>query len=81
MRNVNVNEIETGAVAPAGQLEMNLAGRRLRPSPAATSRQRRAQRAQWWFRQMRRVVDRAMDWDARPARPEQKYLTLAAERN
>jgi len=37
-------------------------------------------RAQWWFAQMRRVVDRAFDWQpAPPARPEQTCLTLQAQ--
>ena len=38
-------------------------------------------RAQWWFRQMRRVVDQALDWRPIPTvRPEQGYLTLARRR-
>jgi hypothetical protein len=44
-------------------------------------RQRRPGRAQWWFQQMRAVVDRALDWQpAPPPRPEQIYLTLARGR-
>ena len=39
-------------------------------------RQRRMQRAHWWFEQMRHVVDRAFDHTARKARPEQIYLGL-----
>jgi hypothetical protein len=38
--------------------------------------QRRLSRANWWFQQMREVVDRAVDWQpARPARPEQIYFS------
>jgi hypothetical protein len=46
------------------------------------ARQSRRQRAQWWFGQMRRVVDAAMEWSPVPAaRPEQVYLTLTAKRS
>ena len=38
----------------------------------AVRRERRPSRAQWWFAQMRQVVDRAFDWQTAPAsRPEQ----------
>jgi len=71
----NMNEIEDRQVS---QLELGFAGRRNR----ATSHHRRAQRAQWWFTQMRRVVDRAVGWPSiPPAPPEQAYLTLAGRRN
>ena len=47
----------------------------------AIRRQRRPSRAQWWFNQMRAVVDKAFDWQpAPPARPEQIYLALASSR-
>jgi hypothetical protein len=37
--------------------------------------QRRMSRANWWFQQMREVVDRAVDWrPAPPARPEQIWF-------
>jgi len=37
--------------------------------------QRRMSRANWWFQQMREVVDKAVDWQpAPPARPEQIYF-------
>jgi hypothetical protein len=50
-------------------------------SPRLRVRQRRQSRAQWWFAQMRRVVDQALDWKpAPPARPEQSYLRLAEGR-
>ena len=43
------------------------------------ARLRRKQRAQWWFAQMRQVVDAAMDWRPEPpARPEQVYMTLGS---
>lgn len=38
-----------------------------------------AERARWWFRQMHRVVDAAVEWrPTPPARPEQGHLRLAA---
>ncbi|MGA2543568.1 MAG: hypothetical protein ABSG78_18620 [Verrucomicrobiota bacterium] len=71
----NLNEIEDNQVT---QLEFGIAGRRSR----GLARQRRVQRAQWWFTQMRRVVDRAVAWPSTPpARPEQVHLTLASRRN
>jgi hypothetical protein len=71
----NTNDIENSQVS---QLELGFAGRRGR----VIARQRRAQRAQWWFTQMRRVVDRAVAWrSVPPAPPEQVCLTLAARRN
>ena len=44
----------------------------------APTRQRRAARARWWFSQMRRVVDEAMEWQPVGCiRPEQIHLPLA----
>ena len=44
-------------------------------------RQRRVSRARWWFSQMRRVVDQAVEWTPAPAvRPEQAKLPLARGR-
>ena len=56
-----------------GQMELGFVnGSRLRP---ATRRQRRLQRAAWWFNQMRQVVDHALDWHGAPdAPPEQTWL-------
>ena len=69
------NEIEENEVS---QLELGIAGRRSR----GRFRHQRAQRAQWWFSQMRRVVDRTVAWSSTaPARPEQVSLTLAGRRN
>jgi hypothetical protein len=40
-----------------------------------TRRQRRLDRAAWWFNQMRRAVDHALDWQCAPdAPPEQTWL-------
>lgn len=55
------------------QMELGFAnGTRLTP---ATRRQRRMQRAAWWFDQMRQAVDHAFDWSTPPLpRPEQTWL-------
>jgi hypothetical protein len=46
-------------------------------SPQPSRHQRRLLRAQWWFHQMRQVVDRAWDRRASQAgRPEQIYFPL-----
>ncbi|MEK7685563.1 MAG: hypothetical protein AAB466_09090 [Verrucomicrobiota bacterium] len=38
---------------------------------------RRLNRARWWFTQMRRLVDRALDGSSPPpVRPEQTYMPL-----
>ena len=72
---MQINEIE---FVHDNQLELGLPSRRGRHA----ARNRRVQRANWWFARMRRVVDTALDWQATPpARPEQEYLTLASRRN
>ena len=46
--------------------------------PVAVRRQRQRRQAQWWFAQMRSVVEDAFDWRATPpARPQQVYFTLS----
>jgi hypothetical protein len=41
------------------------------------SEKHRMNRAQWWFKQMRRAVDCALDWKPSPvARPEQVHMKL-----
>ena len=42
------------------------------PVRPASRRQLRLERAAWWFGQMRRAVDRAMDWRPTPAGPPQQ---------
>ncbi len=62
------------------QMELTLNARAARASRQAL--QKRRQRAQWWFAQMRRVGDAAMEWRPAPdARPEQVYLTLTPKRS
>ena len=52
------------------QMEMELAG--ARQCPRSVRRQHRASRANWWFNQMRELVDRAFDYE--PA-PEPRFRT------
>lgn len=60
------------------QMELTLAA----PAPTfrhAHRRQRRLPSAHWWFDQMRKAVDDAMDWQpVPPARPEQSSLLLVS---
>jgi hypothetical protein len=53
------------------QLEMSFSG----TGNYVTRRQRRLNRAQWWFQRMRQIVDRAVDWQPTPPpRPEQIWF-------
>ena len=63
-----------------GQIEMTFNNGPLCQS--VTRRQRRLNRAQWWFQRMRQVVDRARPWHSPPdARPEQIWLPGARHAN
>ena len=45
------------------------------PTLRITVRRQRALRARWWFQQMRKAVDSAVDWrPSPPGRPEQIRL-------
>jgi len=59
------------------QLELSLAG--AQSCPRATSSQRRVNRANWWFDQMRQVVDRAFEWEPTPRFQARQILLGAAE--
>jgi hypothetical protein len=51
------------------QLELGFKG------AAIPRRQQKINRARWWFTQMRRAVDSALDWQpSPPARPEQTWF-------
>jgi hypothetical protein len=57
------------------QLEISFDANQTCPRPFR--RQQRRQRAQWWFRKMRNVVDTAFDWKSEAAgRAEQIYFPL-----
>jgi len=58
------------------QLHLSLDGIKTSANPRRESA--RVSRAQWWFAQMRQVVDRAMDWEPNaPGRPEQTWFVEA----
>jgi hypothetical protein len=62
------------------QMELGFEQQQL--SARGNERNRRQTRADWWFRQMRRVVDLAMEWrPTPPARPQQSYLVLGARQS
>lgn len=54
------------------QLELSLAG--TNRCPRAMKRQVRANRANWWFGQMRQVVDRAFEWEPAPRFESEQIL-------
>lgn len=61
------------------QLELSLAAGQ--QTQLAPRREGRPSRAAWWFGQMRRVVNSAMDWNAAPEpRPEQSWLEISHRR-
>ncbi len=47
------------------QMELSLKSKQMRAT--ARQKQRRQQRAQWWFAQMRRAVDSALEWKPQKA--------------
>jgi hypothetical protein len=52
------------------------------PTRPLSPRERRVDRARWWFQQMHQAVDRAMDWPpATPPRPAVPALALAEGRS
>jgi hypothetical protein len=60
--------------------QMELGFERCNANVRPASPRRRIPGARWWFQQMHRVVDQAIDWSAPQARPEQTYMTLASAR-
>jgi hypothetical protein len=59
------------------QLELGFNG--IQPRANAARREGRIARANWWFTQMRDIVERAMDWQAAgQPRPEQIWIPSAS---
>ncbi|HEY5296392.1 MAG TPA: hypothetical protein VIK59_00545 [Verrucomicrobiae bacterium] len=55
------------------QLELGFNG--IKPRANAARREGKIARANWWFHQMRDIVERAMDWEAAgQPRPEQTWI-------
>jgi hypothetical protein len=46
------------------QLELELAA--AKRCPSVVRREQRLKRANWWFGQMRQIVDRAFEWEPAP---------------
>jgi hypothetical protein len=66
------NNIHTEVNDQVSQLELGFNGARLQPQQRQS---RGTNRAAWWFRQMREVVDRAVEWTPPPpARPQQTWF-------
>jgi hypothetical protein len=62
------------------QMELGLAG--ANRCPRVVRRERRLNRAHWWFDHMRQVVEQAMDWEPAPRfQPEQIWLTEDQKQN
>ena len=57
--------VKVGGMMNTNQMELGLKAKQARAT--ARQKQRRQQRAQWWFAQMRRVVDSAMEWKPQKA--------------
>ncbi|HUS35826.1 MAG TPA: hypothetical protein VM680_10795 [Verrucomicrobiae bacterium] len=56
------------------QMELSIEARALNRNRRA---KRPSRRSQWWFRQMRQVVDRAIEWSPRPTpRAHQVYFSM-----
>ncbi len=51
---------KVGGKMNTNQMELSLKAKQARPT--AAQKQRRQQRAQWWFGQMRRVVAASLEW-------------------
>jgi hypothetical protein len=51
---------KVGGMMNTNQMELSLKAKQARVT--AKQKQQRQQRAQWWFAQMRRVVDTALEW-------------------
>ncbi|MFM2082971.1 MAG: hypothetical protein RL380_1662 [Verrucomicrobiota bacterium] len=59
------------------QLELGFNGQRT-TNAVALQRQQKLHRAKWWFAQMRRAIDNAVDWQPTPvAPPEQTWFAEA----
>jgi len=74
-----MTNIRSKGTASAQQLELGLGEtqpRLAQPPPLG-----RMARAHWWFAEMHRVVDAALDWQPLPpAPPEQRHMDFTAAR-
>ena len=76
----STQQIESIDMINQQQMELGLAG--ANRCPRVARRERGLNGANWWFKQMRQVVDRALDWEPAPRfQPEQIWLTEAQKQN
>jgi hypothetical protein len=74
---VTVGLFEKGHNMFNGQMEMSFG----RGAKTTSDRHHRHNRAEWWFRRMRQIVDLASDWQpAPPPRPVQIWLPVSENR-
>jgi len=63
------------------QMELDLASQTSTVNRPPAAGPRREPRAKWWFQQMHRMVDGALDWKTAPkARPQQLSMSLSRSR-
>jgi hypothetical protein len=70
-----------GTLVMTNKNQMELGFETANRCPRVAQRDRRQNRAHWWFGQMRQVVDRAFEWEpASRLKPEQILLTESQPR-
>ena len=87
MKNITIPAADSAIESPTSQLEntrnqldLSFSGTPACERPTWRRRQMLRSRATWWFQQMRRAVDSAVEWrPAPPTRPEQTTLDLRRE--
>jgi hypothetical protein len=77
MKNIDKTTADSPTEKTRSQLDLGFNGTPACERPAWRRRQILRSRAAWWFHQMRRAVDSAIEWRPAPAaRPEQRTLDL-----
>lgn len=70
------NRVRMKNIILTEQMELSLE-QRARKAPRRHARRDLEAKSRWWFAQMRRVVDRAVDWETKPQpRAMQERLAL-----
>src|SRR5688572_3272371 len=77
MKNIRMTPADSSIENTRSQLDLGFNGAPACERPAWSRRQILRSRASWWFQQMRRAVDSAVEWrPSPPVRPEQRTLDL-----
>jgi len=84
MKNISITTADSPIPNPKSQIEntrnqldLGINGAAACERPVWRHRQILRSRAAWWFQQMRRAVDSAIEWrPSPPTRPEQRTLDL-----